>query len=267
MRFGLVAARDEPVAVEGDALILSVADVARYRIAGGREIVIDPHPGVSERNLRVYLLGSAMGALLHQRGLLPLHANAVAFEGKAVAFLGHSGAGKSTLAAWFAARGHQVLCDDVCAIRFDESGATFALPGVPRLRLWQDALARLGREASDYERSFDGQEKYDVPVAGARPDGPLPLGACYLLAGAPGGDGEPDFEGISRLAARGALEALMANTYRGAFVRRIGGSERHMRQCLAIARTIPVYRADRRWGEEAFEAQAEQLAQHVTEHL
>jgi hypothetical protein len=160
-----------------------------------------------------------------------------------------------------------VLCDDVCAIRFDESGAALALPGVPRLRLWQDALARSGRAASDYERSFDGQDKYDVPVPGARPDGPLPLGACYLLAGAPGGDAEPGPEGIARLAGREALEALIANTYRGSFLRRIGGSERHMRQCLAIARTIPIYRAQRRWGEEAFEAEAELLARHVSEHL
>ena len=279
VRFGAVAEQEEPLAVEGGALILSVDGVGRYRIDRGREILVDPAPGVSERNLRVYLLGSAMGALLHQRGLIPLHANAIAFDGRAVAFLGHSGAGKSTLAAWFAARGHQVLCDDVCAIRFDEAGAALALPGVPRLRLWEDALTRSGRAASDYERSFDGQEKYDVPVAGARPDRPLPLAACYLLAGAPSeprdpagsGDGaesvEPGPEGITRLTGRDAVEALVANTYRGSFLRKLGGTERHLRQCLALARNVPVYRARRRWGEEAFDAEAELLARHVTSQL
>jgi len=271
VRFAPVEPQEEPIAVGEDrALTLSVPGVARYRVGGGSEILIDPEPGVSERNLRVYLLGSAMGALLHQRGLLPLHANAVEFEGRAVAFLGRSGAGKSTLAAWFAARGHRVLCDDVCAILLDESGAAFALPGVPRLRLWKDALTRSGRAASDFEPSFDGQDKYDVPVAGARPDGPLPLAACYLLAGAPaagGGVRDEGPAGIARLAGAGALEALVANTYRGSFVRRLGATERHLRQCLALARSIPVYRAARRWGEDFFEAEAEHLARHVSERL
>ena len=53
---------------------------------------IDPEndftaPGASSRNVRVFLLGSAFGALLHQRGLLPLHANAVEVDGRAVATL------------------------------------------------------------------------------------------------------------------------------------------------------------------------------------
>jgi hypothetical protein len=266
VRFGSVAAQDEAVAVADGVLILSVPAVARYRIEGGREILIDPAPGVSERNLRVFLLGSAMGALLHQRGLLPLHANAVEFGGRAFAFLGRSGAGKSTLALWFAGRGHRILCDDVCAIGFDSAGAPLALPGVPRLRLWKDALARSGRASANHERSFDGQDKYDVPVAAERPDGPLPFAACYLLAGAPGDVGEAA-PGIVRLSERDAAEALIANTYRGAFVRRLGLAERHLGQCLAIARTLPVYRAVRRWGEEAFEAEADLLARHVAEQL
>jgi len=254
------------VAVGADgALTLSVPEVGRFRIAGGSEILIDPVPGASERNLRVFLLGSAMGALLHQRGLLPLHANAVEFGGRAVAFLGRSGAGKSTLAAWFAGRGRQVLCDDVCAIEIDEAGAAAAMPGVPRLRLWKDALARSGRSPDDYGRSFDGQDKYDVPVAAALPERPLPLAACYLLAGGPTDDVAPGKPGIVRLTAGDAVEALVANTYRGSFVARLGLSERHLRQCLAIARTVPVYRACRRWGDEAFDQEAEMLARHVAE--
>jgi len=267
VRFGPVATQEEAVAIQDGALILSVPEVARYRIEGGHEILIDPAPGASERNLRVFLLGSAMGALLHQRGLLPLHANAVAFSGRAVAFLGRSGAGKSTLAEWFAGRGHQVLCDDVCAIGFDEAGAPAVLPGVPRLRLWKDALARSGRAPEDYERSFDGQDKYDVPVAATRPDGPLPLAACYVLAGAPGDGIAGPGPGIVRLPARDAVEALIANTYRGGFVRRLGLAERHLRQCLAIARTVPVHRASRRWGEDAFGTEAELLARHVVAQL
>jgi hypothetical protein len=242
-----------------------VPDVARFRIEAGREIIIDPAPGASERNLRVFLLGSAMGALLHQRGLLPLHANAVASGGRAVAFVGRSGAGKSTLADWFAGRGDQVLCDDVCAVKLDESGAPAALPGVPRLRLWKDALERSGRTPDDYERSFDGHDKYDVPVPGARPERALPLAACYVLAGGPTDEGDPVAAGIVRLGPAAAVEALVANTYRGSFVAKLGLTERHLHQCVALARRIPVFRACRRWGSGSFEEEAELLARHVAD--
>jgi hypothetical protein len=262
-RFGAVAVQDEPVAAAEGALILSVPEVGRFRIARGEEILIDPAPDASQRNLRVYLLGSAMGALLHQRGILPLHANAVAHGARAVAFAGRSGAGKSTLAAWFAAHGREVLCDDICAIGRDQAGAPLVLPGVPRLRLWSDALARSGRDSADYERSFDGQDKYDVPVAAAAvPSAPRPLAACYLLDEA--GEGAP---GIERLSPGEAAEALVANTYRGSFVRLLGLGERHFAQCVALARTVPVYRARRRWGEQLFDEEAQRLAHHVTEML
>jgi hypothetical protein len=94
-----------------DALVLAVPEVGRYRIEGGDEILVDQDRGAPDRNLRLFLLGSAFGALLHQRGLLPLHANAVQIDGKAVAFMGASGAGKSTLAAWFYDQGYRIIAE------------------------------------------------------------------------------------------------------------------------------------------------------------
>ena len=82
IRRGSIAAVDgvSGVRSEDGALLLTVPDVGRYRIEGGHEIIVDPNTGVPERNVRLYLLGSAFGALLHQRGLLPLHANAVEID-------------------------------------------------------------------------------------------------------------------------------------------------------------------------------------------
>ena len=106
--------------VAGDALVLVVPEVARYAIRGGSSIVVEPETAdVPETNVRLFLLGSAFGALLHQRGLLPLHANAVEIDGSAVAFMGASGSGKSTLAMWLCDQGFRILADDVCVVRFD----------------------------------------------------------------------------------------------------------------------------------------------------
>src|SRR5438552_13827711 len=49
------------------ALWLRVPEVACFLITDGNKITIDPHPGVDEDSVRVFLLGSALGALLSQR--------------------------------------------------------------------------------------------------------------------------------------------------------------------------------------------------------
>jgi hypothetical protein len=254
--YGPVAPQAEVLRADDSALSFKVDKVGRFLISGGDQIVIDAAPGVGERELRVYLLGSAFGALLHQRGLLPLHANCIEIDGRAVAFLGRSGAGKSTLAHWFQGRGHMVLADDVSAIALAER--PLALPGVPRLRLWQDALNAAGLDHSAYPLSFAGQNKFDVPATAAR-QRPLPLGACYLLAEA--ADGEPPR--IDRLRGLDASEALIANTYRGGFVPLLDRSEHHLKSCVALARQVPVFRAVRRWGRDHYDADAERLRDHA----
>ena len=73
--------------------------VGACEVRDGREIAVDPAPGVDADLLSTYLLGPALGVLLHQRGGLVLHASAVTVGGGCVAFLADAGWGKSTLAA------------------------------------------------------------------------------------------------------------------------------------------------------------------------
>ena len=259
--FGPVPDDGKPgYSVTGEGTLLTVTKVGRYLIRDGRQILIDPAPGASERNLRLFLLGSAIGALLHQRGLLPLHANAIDLGGRAVAFSGHSGAGKSTLAAWFHDRGYRILADDVCVIGFDEAGRALAYPGIPRLRLWREALEASGRDADSYDRSFDDMDKYDVPTASDAIAGPLPLAGIYLLRKA--GDEEGD-AATDRLTGIDAVETLVANTYRGAYLSSIGRTADHLAACLRVVRSVPVFRAQRLWGFDRFDEEAGRLHDHA----
>lgn len=245
---------------DGDALVLIVTDIARFRIAGGSSIVVEPVPGVPERNVRLFLLGSAFGALLHQRGLLPLHANAVEINGKAVAFMGHSGAGKSTLAAWFHDHGFRVLADDVCVVSLDDEGRAMARTGLPRLRLWAEALDASGRASADYSRSYIGnapQDKFDVPVepyAWTRDE--LELGPLYVLEAGPDVSIEP-VRGVD------AVQLLFANTYRGKYVALTGTARLHYDACVRLARRCPLFRARRAWDLGRFDEQAEQFLSHA----
>jgi hypothetical protein len=243
--------------------ILNIPEVGRYWIKSGREIIVEPSTGVSERNLRLYLLGSAMGAILHQRGILPLHANAIAINGRAVAFSGHSGAGKSTLAAWFHDRGYRLITDDVCAVTFDPDGRPIAQGGLPRLRLREDALIASGRTSVDFELSYDGMDKYDVPTTSCPSGSAVPLAAVYLLGRADDTNGPT--HRIQRLMGVEAVDALVANTYRGAFTQQMGTVQQNLAACLTVARAVPVFRAERIWSFQHFDQQAHKLEQHALE--
>ena len=239
-----------------DGITLDVPGTARFHVRSGREIIVHPLNGASDRNVRVFLLGSAFGILLHQRRLLPLHANAVEIEGKAFAFLGESGAGKSTLAAWFHDRGERVIADDVCVIRMQNGCRAMALPGLPRFRLWREALERSGRSASDQMLSFEGKPdypKYDVAVKSVNSaQQPLELKAMFLLAKG------KKFKVIQRNGLD-AAEAVFANTYRGAYINAIGVSKQHFASCLTLIGEVPLFQVSRTWGLERFEAEAEEL--------
>lgn len=265
VRRGAIDAAEAAASLEfdGHGMLLTIPNVARFRIEGGSEILVDAAADVPARNLRLFLLGSAFGALLHQRGMLPLHANAIEIEGRAVAFMGESGSGKSTLAAWFHDRGYKVLTDDVCVVGFDNAAMPHAYPGLPRLRLWHDALQTLGRDASSYQRSYVGSdeeyEKFDVPIERCDlASEPVPLSAIYVL------DRGDDLS-IEQLTGLEAATAIFANTYRGSYVSVTGGHRPHWEQSLEIVRKIPVYRACRLWGLDGLDDQAGRMLAHARE--
>ena len=75
----------------------------------GNKIIVSPLDEIDEDVIRLYILGTCMGAILMQRKILPLHGSAIAINGKAYAIVGDSGAGKSTLASAFLKKGYQAF--------------------------------------------------------------------------------------------------------------------------------------------------------------
>jgi hypothetical protein len=248
----------------GGGALLVVDGGSRYFISEGRRILVERRAAMPERNLRLFLLGSALGLLLHQRELLPLHANAVEIRGRAVAFMGASGQGKSTLAAWFHDQAFPLIADDVCLVRMDECGRAWAVPGMPRLKLWRETLEMTGREPDKFERLWEGDEeweKYNVPVrTGALTQVERELAAIYVL-------GQGEYFGISRLGGAEATRALMENTYRGQYVVAAGQPRLHWQACVNLALKTPIFKMSREWGLTQLEAQSVQLLSHVTEVL
>lgn len=125
--------------------ILNIRNVCRYYAGNGSKIIAEPVPGIDERSIRLFLLGTVMAAILYQRGSLPLHAAAVEKNGKLTLFAGKSGAGKSTLTAQLASKGYSVFTDDICVIHSDPEGkaGVYCTASYPMIKLWDDAITQL----------------------------------------------------------------------------------------------------------------------------
>jgi len=93
-------------------------------------------------NIVCYLLGPVIGLLLRMRGVVCLHASAVAIAGRGVLFMGSAGTGKSTTAAAFSKLGCPVLSDDISALE-ERDGAFFVNAAHPQICLWPESVAML----------------------------------------------------------------------------------------------------------------------------
>jgi len=112
-----------------------------------------------------------------------------------------------------------------------------AQPGIPRLRLWRDAVERSGRTTAAYERAFDAVDKYTVDTHAAARGQATPLGAIYLLrSGKPGCALE-----VRPLSVAVAAKALIENTYRGGVLRKIGDPAANFQACLAVSQKSPMF--------------------------
>jgi hypothetical protein len=220
--------------------LLTVDSIARYYVENGARITITPEAGTNEDDVLIFLMGSAMGALLHQRNTLVLHAAAIRMDGGSVLFTGPSGAGKSTLAAGFHQRGHSFLADDVCAITLANEHPA-VLPGFPRLKLWADVLKKMKSDKANLKkvRHATGMEKYFFPVAEVE-DASFPIKAIFILTTT-----NTDKMEIVALKGGEKAESVIHNTYRVRFLEGLGGKKDHFKQCAALAANAAVYRVIR----------------------
>ncbi len=223
-----------------DQFLLKLDDVARYLVQNGNEIIVEPAPGALESDIRVFLLGSCFGALLHQRGLLVLHASAIRTEAGAALFCGPSGIGKSTLLGELLNRGYPMMVDDVCAIIVDEAGVPMVLPGYPRTRLWADSARKLAVETEGLERTRPSLEKYERQVPDLFWDQPAPLRHIYRLTSS-----NKEELALQPLPAIQTFSAVLHNTYRQAFLDGLEMRDLHFKLVSAAATHVGVTRVAR----------------------
>lgn len=213
-------------------------DVGTILVCDGKEIIVDAVPDGNPDILRLFLLGSALGTLLHQRGLLVLHGSVVGINGSAVAFLGESGWGKSTMVAALCAQGHQMIADDVLVIDFATTGYPIVFPGSPQVKLWSDSVTSLGHDPQTLERIRPETDKYVQRYKTNFSIQPIPLKQLYIL-------GVGAVLEIEPISLQQTFKELVFHSYAVPFLKTAFSNPDHFRQCARLINSVSISRLKR----------------------
>lgn len=249
---------DDP-AVEGVSyqikrgeFLLNVPDGSRLYVRDGQEIVYQRGEETGDRDIVLFILGTAWGTLCYQRGLIPIHASGNIVDGKIVAFTGVSGAGKSTMAANLALRGYPFFSDDTLIFDPANSGdGAICYAGQKQLKLWSDAIEMTGSEAIEPVRERNAIDKhYAVPPAPSELT-IAPLAKLYFLKRTRGDATEPNtikpFRGFQ------ALQAIRKNLYRPHYAEALLGRKALFVALKQLLENVEVYEFVRQLGEDNYE--------------
>jgi hypothetical protein len=222
-----------PQAPSCEEYYFQIPDVGNYRIKKGNEIIVTPFPSASWREIRLFLLGSAWGALCYQRGLLVLHASAIRVNNGVAAFCAPPKHGKSSLVAWLTERGYPFISDDLCRIDPFAPEGPVIFPSTPKLKLCRDTLETLEWRYDKMEKDHFRTDKYHhpMPYQGITP---LPLREIYLL--------KWGNLSINKLLGADSLRGLVSNaTYRAEFLDPIGFLGAYWTHCMALTQSVTVW--------------------------
>lgn len=230
--------------------------VGRYRVKNGREIIVQPNKNATPEEIQLFLLGAAIGGLLHQRGILPIHGSAIATEKESFIIAGASSAGKSSLAAALSERGYSILTDDVSAIGFTKE-QSFVYPGTPYLKLWGDVLSYFN-EVSELKRVRPKLEKYFKPVR----SNPLPehvMLKCIIILGV---KNTPGFT-LESINGADKFNQLWNNTYRMQYSENLDQGISQFNNLTKLVNCTKVIRVER----PAYPLQINELADFIQKEI
>jgi hypothetical protein len=210
-------------------------------VRNGSELELRTDPACDVNLLGHLVTGLGLGLILHQRGVLTLHASAVLINGVAMAFAGPKMVGKSTLAAAMVERGHTIISDDVVAIDLPGWSTPQVRWGAPYVKLWPDAAVRTGHDPAELPRVWSTNTKRVVVTRSHAFRDPASLCALIVLDFAAMA-GAPLVEPLQGIA---AFSELISNSHGFRWVQDRRCSALHLGQCRELLNRVGVYRLTR----------------------
>lgn len=213
--------------------------VGSFYVRNGNFITIERLNNSTDQELSLFLLGSAFGALLHQRGLVPLHGSTIVLEEKAVPILGVSGAGKSSIAAEYLKRGYKILADDISVLEAEKNSISI-LPGVPQVKLWKDVMDELILDTRKYDKVRPQLLKYRKPAEKNYMETARQISKIIVLST----KNTPGFD-IREIKGAEKFNILKNHTFRYKFMQNPEMIQTHFELINRLAATTPVYAISR----------------------
>lgn len=221
-----------------DEFLFHFDSVGSYHVIKGQSITISPSSDSRHDELRLFLLGSVIGALLHQRGSLPIHGSTIQIGSSALIVCGKSSAGKSSLAAGFFNKGYTIYSDDISVISVDLQNVPMVHQGLPHIKLWQDVLQHFG-DFQTYNRTRRQLEKFKKPVSSSHIE-PIPVKDIIIL----GVKNSPGFS-IHELKGNEKFKELNAHIYRPQFINEPGMRLSHFQIITQLAKSSRIFKLER----------------------
>jgi Serine kinase of the HPr protein, regulates carbohydrate metabolism len=206
------------------------------RIRDGKEILVDPAPGVDARIIHNWVIGQGLGVAMSQRGLFVLHAGVVKVGHAGVAFMGPSGSGKSTMVMALCHAGYAVLADDHAVID-DRHGAT-VFSGFPQVKLREDSLRTFRRHGDAVGCGKVSEEKLGWDIRENFAPCSVPLRSIYVLAEAPE-------VRITELSQEEAAAELGRNSFLSSLSIKPACAVTHLERSTRLAARVPLRRLER----------------------
>ena len=236
---------------------LHIQDVGVFCMVNGNLIEAEQFPQCTDNYFAVFLMGSAMGAILHERGILPIHGSCVTNGKQSIIITGDSGAGKSTTAVQFIKHGWRILTDDVSAI-VSTRPVPIVQSSYPSQKLWQDSLCKYDGENIGVHSLYahGDREKYGVDIKDRFYEGTAPLSMIVRLIP---WDAPCQIAPVDAMA---KVEQIRRNTYRAYM---IDAYDRNgwFQKCMDIGMKVPMALMLRQNGVEC----AEEVYQMITGYL
>lgn len=226
--------------------LLEIPNLVRYHTFSGNTIIIQPLviETVDWQSIRIFLLGTVMASILHQKKYIPLHASAIEYEQELILFCGKSGVGKSTTASFLKKRGYTLFSDDICVIKPKEiqDGIVYAHPTYPMIRLWADTIGQLeDKKIVAEERVRPDIAKFKNYFREDFDNQALPIRKIVVL-------GINDTEYFEKSVIASVPEKMLhlrTHTFRSGILKRMQGQTNLFHSLTTIASLIPVVKISR----------------------
>lgn len=217
-----------------DNYLFRKKDIGGFHVQNGNQITIQTAESVDENDLRLFLFGPVMGALLQQKNYIPLHGSAIVIGKMATIIIGNSAAGKSTIAASLKKKGYTVIADDISAIKKTDSGDFIIFPGIPYIKIWKNVLKELSISRS-LDKVRPQLEKYKLPIDQSFEHESFIVNKIIAIS-------TKNTEGISINKVLGfkKLELLKQQTYRYQYIEGMGYLPNHFMNITELAEKVNI---------------------------